>query len=387
MRLICDCVRTFGRVFSVGLFAIALVAVTGPAAAQAPQVFKTETGSVRVVTVAQRLSYPWALQFLPDGRMLVTEREGRIRVIARDGTLLPALTGVPAVAASGQGGMLDLALDRDFVRNQAIYFCFSEAGDGGVGSAVARARFSPQGLDDVRIIFRQLPKASGGLHFGCRIVPAPDGTLFVTLGERYQRDRAQDLGTHLGKVIRINTDGSVPKDNPFVNNANARAEIWSYGHRNPQGAALHPATARLWIHEHGARGGDEINLPEPGKNYGWPVITYGRDYSGLRIGEGTAKTGMEQPIHFWDPSIAPSGMAFYSGDQFPAWRGNLLVGALRGQLLTRLELDGTKVIREERMLTDLGERIRDVRVGPDGLVYLLTDDSRGRVIRLEPVRP
>jgi aldose sugar dehydrogenase len=353
------------------VFAASALFVAAHANAQAQQVIKTERAGVRVVTVAQGLSYPWGLQFLPDGRLLVTEREGRIRTINRDGTLNAPLQNVPAVVARGQGGMLDIALDREFAQNRTIYFCFSEAGDGGAGSAVARARLADSALEDVRVIFRQMPKVSGALHFGCRIVPTPDRHLFVTLGERYQRDRAQELTNHLGKVVRLSIDSG-------------QAEIWSYGHRNPQGAALHPVTGRLWTHEHGARGGDEINTPERGKNYGWPVITYGRDYTGFKIGEGTAKAGMEQPLHYWDPSIAPSGMAFYTGDAFPAWRGNLLVGALRGQLLARLELDGTKVVREERLLTDLAERIRDVRVGPDGLVYLLTDDSRGRVLRLEP---
>jgi glucose/arabinose dehydrogenase len=249
---------------------------------------------------------------------------------------------------------------------------------------VARGRLGEGRLEEVQVIFRQMPKVSGANHFGSRLVFAPDGRLFVTLGERFQRDRAQDLGVHLGKLVRIEPDGSVPRDNPFVSRPGVRPEIWSYGHRNIQGAALHPATGRLWIHEHGARGGDEINLPEAGKNYGWPVITYGVDYSGVKIGEGVAKAGMEQPLYYWDPSIAPSGMAFYTGARFPQWQGNLFVGALKSRVLVRLELDGTRVVKEERLLGDLDERIRDVRQGPDGLIYLLTDSANSRILRLEP---
>ena len=364
------------------LFAVFLF-ISAAALAQDAQSEKTR---FRVVTVASGLDRPWALAFLPDGRMLVTEKPGRMRIVARDGTLSPPLAGVPAVAAQGQGGLLDVIVDREFATNRMITFCYAEPGEGGAGTAVARARLGENGLEDATVIFRQQPKVAGGLHFGCRIVPARDGLLYVTLGERYNRDRAQDLAAHLGKVIRIRPDGTVPPDNPFVNRAGARPEIWSYGHRNPQGAALHPHTGKLWLHEHGARGGDEINIPEPGKNYGWPVITHGMDYSGAPIGIGKAAPGMEQPRYFWVPSIAPSGMAFYTGDAFPMWKGNLFVGALAGQRLVRLELDGDSVKHEERLLGDLRERIRDVRVGPNGLIYLLTDNSHGSVLRLEPVR-
>lgn len=351
------------------------------------QEFRTERERVRIVTVARGLEHPWGLAFLPDGRMLVTERPGRLRIVARDGSLSTALTGVPAVFAQGQGGLLDVALDRNFAANRTLYLSYAEPDErGNAGTAVARARLGAAGLEDLRVIFRQSPKVRGGLHFGSRVVPARDGNLFVTLGERYQRDRAQDLGAHLGKVIRIKPDGGVPPDNPFVGRAGALPEIWSYGHRNVQGAALHPATGALWTAEHGAQGGDEINRPEAGRNFGWPVITYGRDYSGASIGEGTAKAGMEQPLHYWDPSIAPSGMAFYEGDMFPGWKGNLLIGSLKFQVLSRLELDGSKVVHEERLLRGLNERIRDVRVGPDGLIYLLTDSSDGRVLRIEPAR-
>ena len=350
------------------------------------QGFSSEHGRINVVTVARGLEHPWGLAFLPDGRLLVTERAGRMRLVARDGTLSAPLSGLPPVAAQGQGGLLDVALDRQFTANRTIYFSFAEPGDGGAGTSVARARLEATGLDDVRVIFRQMPKVRGGLHFGSRIVQAPDGNLFVALGERYQRDRAQDLGTHLGKVVRIRPEGGAAPGNPFAGRAGAQPEIWSYGHRNAQGAALDPATGLLWTLEHGAQGGDEINRPQAGRNYGWPVITYGRDYSGASIGEGTAKSGMEQPLYYWDPSIAPSGMAFYDADAIPGWKGSILVGALKYRLLVRLSRDGEKVLREERLLDGLNERIRDVRVGPDGFVYLLTDNADGRVLRVEPAR-
>ena len=317
--------------------------------------------------------------------MLVTERPGRLRIVGADGKVSAPLKGVPEVYESGQGGLLDVALDPDFANNRLVYLSYAEA-DGRVAPppSVARGRLADDRLDDVQVIFRQRPKVSGSNHFGSRLVFAPDGTLFVTLGERFQRDRAQNLNETLGKIVRINADGSIPADNPFVGRADALPEIWSLGHRNVQGAALNPETKRLWTIEHGAQGGDEINIPEAGKNYGWPIITYGIDYSGAKIGEGTAKAGLEQPIYYWDPSIAPSGAAFYTGDRFPAWRGNLFVGSLKFQLLVRLELDGTRVTHEERLLKELEERIRDVRQGPDGYLYLLTDSSDGRILRLEP---
>ena len=363
--------------------ALALCAAVHTAQAQD---VSSERERFRVVTVAKGLENPWALAFLPDGRMLVTERPGRMRVVAKDGALSAPLTGVPAVRAAGQGGLLDVVLDRDFAKNQTLYLSYSEPGDGGAGTAVASAKLGSAGLTDVKVIFRQVPKTSGANHFGSRIVQARDGNLFVTVGERYQRDRAQELGVHYGKVVRIRPDGSVPPDNPFVGRAGAQPEIWSYGHRNPQGAALHPVTGLLWEHEHGAQGGDEINIPEAGKNYGWPVITHGIDYSGAPIGEGKAKAGMEQPRYFWVPSIAPSGMAFYTGDAFPKWKGNLFVGSLKFSRLVRLELDGEKVTREERLLGEINARVRDVRVGPDGLVYVLTDEGNGRLLRLEPLK-
>src|SRR5689334_22694103 len=277
---------------------------------------------VRPVTVADGLDHPWGLAFLPDGRALVTERPGLLRLIDRDGAVSPPIEGVPAVVAQGQGGLLDVALDPQFAQNHRIYLSYAEAGEGGAGTAVARARLDGQRLEALQVIYRQQPKVQGELHFGSRLVFARDGTLFITQGERFSyRDRAQDLSVDLGKIVRLNADGSIPRDNPFVGRAGARPEIWSYGHRNVQAAALHPVTGQLWTVEHGARGGDELNHPEAGKNYGWPVITYGVDYSGAKIGEGTAKAGMEQPVYYWDPVIAPSGAVFYTGDAFPAWKG------------------------------------------------------------------
>jgi aldose sugar dehydrogenase len=363
-----------------------MVMAAAPVAAQSS---RSAGGDVRVETVAEGLANPWGLAFLPDGRMLVTERPGRMRIVARDGKLSPTIAGVPRVFARSQGGLHDVALDRDYGQNRTIYFCYAEPGDGGGGrTTMARARLvedEPPRLDEVRPIFRQQGPLSSGNHFGCRIVQTPDGNLFLTTGDHFRdRDEAQNLANHIGKMIRVRPDGSVPPDNPFVNRRGALPEIWSYGHRNIQGAALHLASGKLWTHEHGARGGDEVNITEAGKNYGWPVIGYGVDYSGAKIHEGTHKPGMEQPVKYWVPSIAPSGMAFYGGELFPAWRGNLFVGALVGQVLVRLELDGEKVVREERLLRELGQRIRDVRAGPDGALYVLTDNSAGRILRLVP---
>jgi glucose/arabinose dehydrogenase len=348
-------------------------------------------GDLAVETFANGLDHPWGLAFLPDGRPLVTERPGRLRIVSRDGKLSAPVQGVPKVAASGQGGLLDVALDRDFASNGTIYFCYGELGEpirSGARTSMASARLHTEGaprLEDVKVIFRQQGPLSRGNHFGCRIVQMPDRNLFLTMGDHFTyRDEAQNLRNHLGKIVRIKPDGSVPDDNPFVGRNDALPEIWSYGHRNAQGAAINPATGQYWMHEHGPRGGDEINIPQAGKNYGWPVIGYGIDYSGTKIHEATSKDGMEQPIKYWVPSIAPSGMAFYTGDLFPAWRGNLFVGALAAQVLVRLELDGDKVVKEERLLEALRERIRDVRAGPDGALWLLTDSTRGRILRVVP---
>jgi glucose/arabinose dehydrogenase len=341
---------------------------------------------VRAETVARGLEHPWGLAFLPDGRMLVTERPGRLRLVSKDGRVSAPLVGLPPVQARGQGGLLDVALDPRFTENRLVYLSYADPGDGGTaGTAVARGRLGEGGLDDVRAIYRQRPKVSGSNHFGSRLVFARDGALFVTQGDRYAyRDAAQDLASGLGKIVRIHPDGTVPADNPFVGRAGAQPEIWSYGHRNVQSAAIHPETGQLWIVEHGPRGGDELNIPEAGKNYGWPVITYGAEYWGPKIGEGTAKPGMEQPLYYWDPVIAPSGLLFYTGDAIPDWKGSLLIGSLRPGLLVRLRLEGGRVAREERYLGDLGERIRDVRQGSDGHPYLLTDSGDGRILRVVP---
>jgi glucose/arabinose dehydrogenase len=349
----------------------------------------SSAGQLDVQTVATGLVHPWSLAFLPDGRMLVTERPGRIRLVTRQGQLSPALKGVPEAWGSGQGGMLDIIVDNSFAQNGTIYFCFSERTTGGGRTAVARAKLNDgnSGLDEVKIIFRQEGPPSSGNHYGCRIVQASDGNLFVTLGEHFTyRDEAQNLGNHLGKLIRIAPDGSAPKDNPFVGRGDAKAEIWSFGHRNGQGLAINPATGALWEIEHGPRGGDEVNIIGKAKNYGWPVIGYGIDYNGAKIHDSAAKPGMEQPIKVWVPSIAPSGMAFYTAKLFPKWSGSLFTGALAGRMLVRLSLDGNSVTGEERLLQNLNERIRDVRQGPDGALWLLTDSSTGRLLRVSPAK-
>ncbi len=346
-------------------------------------------GVVRVDTVADGLEHPWALAFLPDGRILVTERPGRLRIVATDGSLSEPLAGVPPVAARGQGGLLDVALDPRFAENRLVYLSFSDpAENGDAGTAVARGRLGEGRLEDVQVIYRQEPKVRSAGHFGSRLVFRRDGTLFVTQGDRQRFSaRAQDLSQGIGKIVRIAADGAIPRDNPFVGRDGARPEIWSYGHRNVQAAALHPETGALWTVEHGARGGDELNHPEAGKNYGWPVITYGVDYSGSTIGEGTARQGMEQPVYYWDPVIAPSGMIFYTGDAFPGWRGNILVGSMQPGRLVRLVLEDGRVAREERYLGGLRERIRDVQQGPDGMIYVVTDSPTGRVLRVSPAAP
>jgi glucose/arabinose dehydrogenase len=316
--------------------------------------------------------------------MLVTERQGRLNLVSRD-FKRTAIEGVPRVWASGQGGLLEVALHPRFRENRILYLSYAGPGDGGASTELARAKLGEKGLEDLQVIFRQEPKTGGGLHFGGRIVFDRAGFLYLTLGERGQMQRAQVPGNQHGSVIRLNDDGSVPKDNPFVGKDGWKPEKYDLGHRNQQGAALHPESGRLWTHEHGPQGGDEINVIRPGTNYGWPVITYGANYgTGTKIGEGTQKEGMAQPLYYWVPSIAPSGMAFYTGERFPKWKGNLFVGALRDQMLVRLVLDGEKVTKEERLLKGVLGRIRDVRTGPDGFIYLLTDESDGVLARLEP---
>jgi aldose sugar dehydrogenase len=376
------------RVALSSVFAL-LIAFCGPAAAQITDAPKPKsTSAVKVETVAKGLVHPWGLAFLPDGRLLVTERPGRMRLVAKDGRLSEPIRGVPPVYAHGQGGLLDVVLSPDFSTSSLIFFSYAEPRGGGRNNtALASAKLTTTGdaaqLDDVKVIFHQDPPLASSHHFGSRIVFTRDGSLFLTVGERFSaRDEAQNPANHLGKIIRLMPDGSAYAGNP--KRSGWRPEIWSIGHRNVQGAALHPQTGMLWTIEHGARGGDEINIPEAGKNYGWPVISYGRNYEGTKIGVGTHKEGMEQPRYYWDPSIAPSGATFYTADLFPDWKGNLLVGALAGQSLHRLVLDGEKVAAEEVLLAEQYERIRDVRQGPDGAVWLLTDNPQGRVLRVVP---
>ena len=344
----------------------------------------------KVETLATGLDHPWSIAFLPDGSKLVTERAGRLRILGTDGKLSPAVTGLPAVFGEGQGGLFDVALDPDYAKNGLIYWTYAEPREGGNGTTAARGKLvlgaAPK-LENVQVIWRQMPTMDSPLHFGGRLAFARDGSLFITTGERSiipGRMQAQKLDAALGKVIHIRPDGSIPADNPFVGNPQAKPEIWSKGHRNVQGATINPWTGQLWTAEHGAKGGDEINTPKAGKDYGWPTITYGEDYSGKPIGDGiTSHEGMEQPIYYWDPVIAPSGLVFYNADLFPAWKGSLFVGGLKGYLV-RLTLKDDKVVGEERLLSELGFRIRDVRVGPDGALYLVTDEDDGRVLRVSP---
>ncbi|WP_298830334.1 PQQ-dependent sugar dehydrogenase [uncultured Piscinibacter sp.] len=354
------------------LIAFLLVALAwGAAGAQA----------LRPVPVVTGLDHPWALAFLPDGRMLVTEKPGRLRIARADGRVGAPLSGLPAVDGGGQCGLLDVAVDPDFANNGLVFWTFAEPGDGGNSTAVARGRLVGDRLVEVRTIFSQRPKVTSRHHCGSRIVFGRDGTLWVGLGDRFSRkEDAQNPANHLGKVVRIDREGRPPADNPKF----AAPEVWSLGHRNIQGAAAHPVSGELWTLEHGPQGGDEVNAPKGGRNYGWPLVTRGRNYVvGTRIGEDGPKPGYEEPLKVWVPSIAPSGMAFLTSERYPGWKGSLFVGALKARVLVRLGLDGGRVIAEERLLEDLGERIRDVRQGPDGWLYLVTDGSDGRVLRLE----
>jgi aldose sugar dehydrogenase len=350
-------------------------------------VLHAQASEPKTLSLARGLANPWAVAFLPDGRFLITERVGRLRIVERDGRLGEPVAGLPAVDGGGQCGLLDVVLDPKFADNAWVYWSYAEAGDGGNGTAVARGKLQGNRLAEVQVIFRQLPKVSSQSHCGSRLTFARDGRLFVVLGDRFSRkDDAQTLDNHLGKVVRIEADGKVPADNPFVSTAGARPEIWSLGHRNMQGAALHPQTGELWATEHGPQGGDELNVVLAGRNYGWPLLTYGRNYGlGTRIGEEGPKAGFEQPLKHWVPvSVAPSGMAFLTSDRYPGWKGNLFVGTLRGQSLIRLELDGHRVLKEELLLTGMRSRMRDVRQGPDGWLYILTDSADGQLMRLTP---
>ncbi len=363
------------------LVAAGVVASSPPSAAQ-QRVIETEIGSVRVETVASGLAHPWAIAFLPDSRILVTERPGTLRIVDSEHNVSEPLTGVPEVFAQGQGGLLDVAVDPDFESNRRIYLTFAEPGAGGASTAAARGVLGEGGLEEFEVIFRQEPKVSGGAHFGSRLVVNDDGTLFITSGDRMQFDPSQDLSNHIGTIVRINPDGSVPDDNPFLGDDAARPEIWSYGHRNIQGAALHPDSRELWAHEHGPRGGDELNIPRAGENHGWPVVSWGHHYDGRPIPDPPERPQFANAIHHWIPAIAPSGMTFYTGDLFSQWRGNVLLGGLVAQAVIRLSLDGNTVTSEERI--GLGARVRDVRQGPDEAIYVITDEASGRILRLTP---
>lgn len=370
---------------STPLLAFMFALVGSPALAES-QSYNTDNVTLRADVIADGLDHPWGLDFLPGNEAIVTERSGNIRILSQDGLSAP-VAGVPKVQVRGQGGLLDIAVARDFERSGTIFFSFSEPGRGGAGTALARAKLVREGaaarLEEVKVIFSMNRKSNAGQHFGSRIVVNDDGTLFVTTGDRGDGNRAQDMHDHAGAIIRINADGSVPADNPSPDGKVMAPEIWSKGHRNLQGATFDPVLGGLITVEHGAQGGDELNRPLAGRNYGWPVITYGRDYSGEKIGVGTSAKGYEQPLYYWDPSIAPSGLASYQGDMFPEWKGDLLVGSLKFELLSRLDRDAKgNVLDEERMLDGAFGRIRDVNVAPDGSVWLLTDESNGTIVRL-----
>lgn len=371
------------------LVTLLLATALGTQTALAQEVFETEKLPIEVKQFAGGLEHPWGMAVLPDGGMLVTERPGSLRFVSTAGDVSGPIAGVPAVVARGQGGLLDVALHPDFAENRLVYWTYSEAGAGGTnGTAIARGRLADDmsALTDVEVIFRQEPKVASNAHFGSRLVFDKDGYLFATLGERSAaryRVMAQDLGTHLGKVIRIRDDGSVPDDNPFVGEEGAKPEIWSYGHRNPQGMALHPVTGAVWTHEHGPRGGDELAIPKAGDNHGWPEFSYGKEYSGDAITElDEHPPEFARPIYQWTPSIAPSGMAFYEGDGIAEWRGDVFVGALAQTSLRRLTLHGDRVTGEETLLEEMGLRIRDVEAGADGALYLLTDEDDGAILRI-----
>lgn len=369
------------------VLAVSAFLIVSHAAGATDAVFPSSAGDLKVQTVASGLVYPWSLAFLPDGRMLVAERPGRLRIIAADGRLSPPLGNVPKVYAVSQAGLMDILLARDFAQSRTIFVCYAEAAEGGGRIAVLRARLiedeSPR-LDDITVIFRQKGPVSRGLNIGCRMVQAQDDNLFVTLGDHFgPKELAQKLDNHIGKIVRITPDGAAPADNPFIGNRGALPEIWAYGLRNAQGLAFNPADGKLWEQEHGPMGGDEINIIEKAQNYGWPRVSYGVNYDGTPVGSGKATMeGVTDPIWHWTPSIAPSGIAFYTGNLIPGWKGSLLNGALKFELLSRLELKANKILKEERLLQSMRERIRDVRQGPDGAVYLLTDNASGRILRI-----
>jgi len=377
------------KLISMQMKSIVGALLMGPAALGLPSLAVAAVKSVEsagqklaVESLASGLEHPWGMAFLPDGRLLVTERAGRLRILPPQGPLSAPLQGVPEVFAEGQGGLLDVALDPEFDANKLVWLSYAEPGDGGASTALGRGQLGAGGLDDFQVIFRQQPKVTGSAHFGGRIVFRDDGTLFLTTGERFRFDPAQDLSSHLGKIIRITQDGQAPEDNPFVDQDDARGEIWSYGHRNVESAALHPQTGDLWIAEMGPEGGDELNRPEPGRNYGWPEVSWGRHYDGEDIPDPPTRPELADAIKQWTPVIAPSGMEFYTGDLIAGWRGSLLIGGLKNGELVRLSLDGSTVAEEERI--PLQARIRDVEQAPDGSVYVLTDQDEGDVWRLAP---
>ncbi|MCG7871238.1 MAG: PQQ-dependent sugar dehydrogenase [Candidatus Thiodiazotropha lotti] len=373
------------NVAMVGSISILLFACTAqPLFANRP--IETEKQAIGYEIVTDQLSHPWAMVFLPDGAMLITEKNGKLRYLDAAGNLDPMpIQGLPDIRSHGQGGLLDVTLHPEFESNRYIYISYAERTGNRYGTTVMRGKLKNHALEESEVIFRLSRKTKSRQHFGSRLVFDKQGFLFITLGDRGDSSRAQDLADHAGSLIRLHDDGRIPKDNPFLVNAKAKPEIYSYGHRNIQGAALHPVSGSLWTHEHGPQGGDEINIPAAGRNYGWPIITYGVNYViGTKIGEGTHKAGMEQPLHTWIPSIAPSGMTFYTGEQFPQWKGNLFVGSLKFQQLVRLEIDNNKITHEERLLSNKLGRIRDVRQGPDGMLYLLTDERNGKLVRILP---
>lgn len=372
--------------FTTRLFTLVLVFAFSNSAAEAQKTYKSKQAQFTVETVADGLERPWSLAFLPNGDMLVTERPGRLRLVQNGKLVDKAIGGLPRIAAIGQGGLLDVILHPDFEQNRRIYISYSARGAGGAGTEVVSGEFDGQKLNNVKTIIRAQPKSSGGSHFGSRLVFDDKGHLFISLGDRGRPNQAQRTSTHHGSVLRLMDDGSIPADNPFVGKSGSKQEIYSYGHRNVQGMVLHPSTREIWTHEHGPRGGDEVNILKKGANFGWPSITYGINYDGSVITDKKRAPDMEQPVTYWVPSIAPSGMAFYSGDKFPQWKGDLFVGALAGAHLRRLEIKDNKVVDQEQLLGDLGSRVRDVRMGPDGFLYVLTDQTDGEILRLVPAR-
>ena len=355
-----------------------------PAIGHAQDATRSARATYRLAPLSRDLEQPWSIAFLPDGRLLISERPGRLRIFANGRLERTPLAGVPKVYARGQGGLLDVCLHPAVAQNRLLYLSYSAEGAGGAATAVVRAELADGGLRNVNLIVEALPRASGSLHFGSRIAFDRAGLMYVTIGERYQMRRAQDLGDLGGKVIRLRDDGSVPPDNPFVGRPGVRPEIFTWGHRNPQGLAMHPDTGRMWLVEHGPRGGDELNLLVAGANYGWPLATHGIDYSGAKISDHKSLPGMEDPVRVWVPSISPSGLCFYTGDRFPRWKGSAFTGALSNEALFRIELNGERYLGEERLLVDRLPYIRDVRQGPDGLLYLVTHSDDGGLFRVEP---